>query len=73
MSAALNATGRPILFAMCEWGVSSPWLYAQNVSLLGRVSLTVMYQSLLSLYGTVLDAFGRLFISALAEILLHAA
>jgi hypothetical protein len=32
MSAALNATGRPILFSMCEWGVSSPWLYAQTVS-----------------------------------------
>lgn len=31
MSAALNATGRPILFSMCEWGVSSPWLYAQTV------------------------------------------
>ena len=31
MSAALNATGRPILFSMCDWGVSSPWLYAQTV------------------------------------------
>ena len=31
MTAALNATGRPILFSMCEWGVSSPWLYAQTV------------------------------------------
>ena len=43
MSAALNATGRPILFAMCEWGVSSPWLYAQNVSPFGGLSLTSMY------------------------------
>jgi len=32
MSTALNATGRPILFSMCDWGVSSPWLYAQSVS-----------------------------------------
>ena len=31
MSTALNATGRPILFAMCDWGVSSPWEYAQTV------------------------------------------
>ena len=26
MSKALNATGRPIFFAMCEWGVASPSL-----------------------------------------------
>jgi hypothetical protein len=25
MSRALNATGRPICFAMCEWGVDDPW------------------------------------------------
>jgi len=25
MSAALNATGRPIYFTSCEWGVDSPW------------------------------------------------
>ena len=60
MSAALNATGRPILFAMCEWGVSSPWLYAQNVSPFGGEVLTSVYQSLLSLLYTVLCAFGRL-------------
>lgn len=31
MRDALNATGRPILYAMCEWGVGSPWLWAQAV------------------------------------------
>ena len=31
MSDALNATGRPILFSMCEWGVSSPWEYGDLV------------------------------------------
>ena len=31
MRDALNATGRPILYCMCEWGVSNPWLYAQRV------------------------------------------
>jgi len=30
MRDALNATGRPILYCMCEWGVSNPWLYAQQ-------------------------------------------
>lgn len=28
MSEALTATGRPILFAVCEWGVRKPWLWA---------------------------------------------
>lgn len=31
MRDALNATGRPILFSMCEWGVSSPWEYGYQV------------------------------------------
>ena len=25
MSKALNSTGRPIHFNMCEWGVENPW------------------------------------------------
>lgn len=25
MSMALNATGRPIYFLTCEWGVDDPW------------------------------------------------
>ena len=31
MRDALNATGKPILFSMCEWGVSSPWEYGHQV------------------------------------------
>ena len=31
MRDALNATGIPILFSMCEWGVSSPWEYGHEV------------------------------------------
>ena len=31
MRDALNATGRPIVFSMCEWGVSSPWTYGREV------------------------------------------
>ena len=34
MRDALNATGKPILFSMCEWGVSSPWEYGHEVCLL---------------------------------------
>jgi len=25
MRDALNATGRPILYSMCDWGVARPW------------------------------------------------
>ena len=31
MRDALNATGRPIVYSMCEWGVSSPWFYGKEV------------------------------------------
>ncbi len=31
MRDALNATGRPILFSMCEWGVDNPATWAPNV------------------------------------------
>jgi len=31
MRDALNATGRPILFSLCEWGVDDPWTWAPKV------------------------------------------
>jgi alpha-galactosidase len=31
MRDALKATGRPIVFSICEWGENSPWNWAQNV------------------------------------------
>jgi hypothetical protein len=31
MRDALNATGKPIFFSMCEWGVDDPWTWAQPV------------------------------------------
>ncbi|GAA2145225.1 hypothetical protein GCM10009760_33640 [Kitasatospora kazusensis] len=31
MRDALNATGRPILFSICEWGSTEPWTWAQPV------------------------------------------
>ena len=36
MSQALRASGRPIVFSMCEWGSSKPWLWAQGVGQLWR-------------------------------------
>jgi alpha-galactosidase len=31
MADALRATGRPIVFAMCEWGLNKPWLWAEKI------------------------------------------
>jgi alpha-galactosidase len=31
MSDALRATGRPILFSLCEWGGSKPWTWAKGI------------------------------------------
>lgn len=31
MRDALYAAGRPVLFSICEWGSTKPWLWAENV------------------------------------------
>lgn len=31
MSDALNATGRPILYSLCNWGTDYPWNWAQTM------------------------------------------
>jgi alpha-galactosidase len=38
MSDALKATGRPILFSMCEWGSSNPWYWAPEVANIWRTT-----------------------------------
>ncbi|MDE2183982.1 MAG: glycoside hydrolase family 27 protein [Alphaproteobacteria bacterium] len=38
MSRALQATGRPIVFSMCEWGDNTPWLWARNIGNLWRTT-----------------------------------
>jgi alpha-galactosidase len=38
MSDALQATGRPIVFSICEWGDSKPWLWATRVGNLWRTT-----------------------------------
>lgn len=30
MRDALNATGRPILYSLCDWGVAEPWLWGES-------------------------------------------
>ena len=38
MHNALKASGRPIVFSMCEWGKSKPWLWAKDVGNLWRTT-----------------------------------
>jgi alpha-galactosidase len=38
MSQALRASGRPIVFSICEWGGTKPWLWAQGVGHLWRAT-----------------------------------
>lgn len=38
MRDALNKAGRPIVFSICEWGSSKPWLWAQGIGHLWRTT-----------------------------------
>jgi alpha-galactosidase len=38
MSKALLATGRPIVFSMCEWGTAKPWLWGAGIGNLWRTT-----------------------------------
>ncbi len=38
MSDALRATGRPIVFSLCDWGSNKDWLWAKNVGNLWRTT-----------------------------------
>jgi len=38
MRDALKATGRPIVYSICEWGENKPWLWAQEVGHLWRTT-----------------------------------
>ena len=38
MSSALLATGRPIVFSICEWGDGKPWLWGKGIGNLWRTT-----------------------------------
>ncbi len=38
MSAALKKSGRPIVFSLCEWGSTKPWLWAKDIGNLWRTT-----------------------------------
>ena len=41
MSEALRASGRPIVFSICEWGTAKPWLWARNIGNLWRATADI--------------------------------
>ncbi len=52
MRDALAATGRPIVYSICEWGINSPWTWAGNVGNLWRTTtdINASFSSMLSIY-----------------------
>jgi alpha-galactosidase len=42
MRAGLDASGRPIVFSLCEWGTSKPWLWGKGVGHLWRTTGDIM-------------------------------
>jgi hypothetical protein len=48
MRDALKATGRPIVYSLCEWGVQSPWQWGASVGHLWRTT------------GDISDNFGSM-------------
>lgn len=38
MRDALHAAGRPVVFSLCEWGQSKPWIWAKDVGHLWRTN-----------------------------------
>lgn len=38
MADALRATGRPMIFSICEWGTAKPWLWASGIGNLWRTT-----------------------------------
>ena len=52
MRDALAATGRPIVYSICEWGVNSPWTWAGSVGNLWRTTgdISASYSSMLSIF-----------------------
>jgi alpha-galactosidase len=62
MRDALRATGRPILFSICEWGQNQPWNWAQSVGNSWRTTgdISDNYGSMLGIFranvGLAIDA-----------------
>ncbi|WP_433605530.1 glycoside hydrolase family 27 protein [Dactylosporangium sp. CA-139114] len=54
MRDALAATGRPIVYSICEWGVNAPWTWAPGVGNLWRTTGDIQAN-----FGSVLNIFHQ--------------
>ncbi|GAA4263299.1 glycoside hydrolase family 27 protein [Dactylosporangium darangshiense] len=54
MRDALAATGRPIVYSICEWGVNAPWTWAGSVGNLWRTTGDIQAN-----FGSVLSIFHQ--------------
>jgi alpha-galactosidase len=54
MRDALKATGRPILYSLCEWGVNQPWTWAPQVGNSWRTT-----DDISDSYGSMLGIFQQ--------------
>ena len=60
MGHALQATGRPIVYAICDWGDSAPWRWAPGVAALWRITSDVRdsWSSVAAILRTAVDLSG---------------
>ncbi|MFJ8301150.1 NPCBM/NEW2 domain-containing protein [Streptomyces sp. NPDC094447] len=63
MGEALKATGRPIVYSICEWGANRPWEWASNVGQLWRTTgdINDSWASMVSIMkrNLPLDAYAK--------------
>ena len=54
MRDALAATGRPIFYSLCEWGISEPWTWGRSVGNSWRTTKDIKdsYASMLAIFHT---------------------
>lgn len=57
MATALEATGRPVLFNVCEWGWSQPYLWGSKVGQSWRSTTDINYDPGIGVWDN--DAYGR--------------
>ncbi len=60
MSEALNKTGRPIVFSICNWGVQQPWKWAPEIANLWRSTgdIESNYASVMSILDQNRDLYA---------------
>ena len=60
MAQALQATGRPIVYAICDWGLSKPWRWAPGTAALWRITpdVTDTWPSVATTLRTAVELSG---------------